>query len=355
MKIARIVSACEHLPLTRPYTIAFRSIDAVDNAIVRIETDTGLTGLGAASPEAFVTGETFAATLRALGAEATRWLIGADVRTLPALCREIGTSSRATPAAAAALDMALHDIFAQSLGLPLCETLGRAHEAFPTSITIGIKPLDATLAEARDYTARGFTVLKVKGGHSLGGDIERLRALRRTFGGAIAIRVDPNQGYTLEETAAFFERTADLDIEFLEQPVKAAAAAELRALPEDMRRRIALDESLLTEKDALALAAPPAPGGIFNIKLMKCGGISPAMRIAAIAEQAGIRLMWGCMDESRISIAAALHAALASPATAYLDLDGSFDLARDVVGGGFAVEHGIMRALAAPGLGVAAA
>ena len=62
--------------------------------------------------------------------------------------------------------------------------------------------------------------------------------------------------------------------------------------------------------------------------------------------------MWGCMDESRISIAAALHAALASPATRYLDLDGSFDLERDVVSGGFTVQDGILRTLNAPGLGV---
>ncbi len=354
MKIARISRRHEHLPLTRPYTIAFRSIDAVDNAIVRVETETGHAGLGAASPEAFVTGEAFAATLAALDAEATRWLAGADVRALPALCRAIAAKLRATPAAAAAPDMALHDLFAQLLGLPLCETLGRVHTAFPTSITIGIKPLEAALAEAREYVERGFTILKVKGGHSLDEDVARLRALRQAFGGAVAIRVDLNQGYTLEQTGAFFARTAGLDIELVEQPVKAAAAGELRALPEDARRRIALDESILTEKDALALAAPPAPAGIFNIKLMKCGGIAPALRIAAIAEHAGISLMWGCMDESRISIAAALHAALASPATAYLDLDGSFDLARDVAAGGFTVEGGVMRALAAPGLGVAA-
>ncbi len=93
--------------------------------------------------------------------------------------------------------------------------------------------------------------------------------------------------------------------------------------------------------------------GIFNIKLMKCGGIAPARRIAAIAESAGVRLMWGCMDESRISIAAALHAALSSPATRYLDLDGSLDLARDVVRGGFLLEDGVMRMTGAPGLGVA--
>ena len=85
---------------------------------------------------------------------------------------------------------------------------------------------------------------------------------------------------------------------------------------------------------------------------MKCGGIWPALRIAAIAETAGIALMWGCMDESRISIAAALHAAFSSPATRYLDLDGSLDLARDVVSGGFTLEDGMMRTTDKPGLGV---
>ena len=87
--------------------------------------------------------------------------------------------------------------------------------------------------------------------------------------------------------------------------------------------RIAADESLLNEEDARWLAAPPRACGIFNIKLMKCGGIRPALRMAAIAQAAGVDLMWGCMDESRISIAAALHAALSCPATRYLDLDGS--------------------------------
>ncbi|MFO0984905.1 MAG: enolase C-terminal domain-like protein [Planctomycetota bacterium] len=77
------------------------------------------------------------------------------------------------------------------------------------------------------------------------------------------------------------------------------------------------------------------------------------MRSARLADIAQIALMWGCMDESRISIAAALHAALASPATRYLDLDGSLDLERDVVSGGFSLAAGgIMRTLDAPGLGV---
>lgn len=108
----------------------------------------------------------------------------------------------------------------------------------------------------------------------------------------------------------------------------------------------------IDERDALALSAPPRACGIFNVKLMKCGGIRPALRIAAIAETARIALMWGCMDESAISIAAALHAAFASPATRYLDLDGSLDLARDVVTGGFHLKDGMMNTMEAPGLGV---
>jgi L-alanine-DL-glutamate epimerase-like enolase superfamily enzyme len=104
----------------------------------------------------------------------------------------------------------------------------------------------------------------------------------------------------------------------------------------------------------MALAQPPRAAGIFNIKLMKCGGIAAARRIATVAELSGIALMWGCMDESAISIAAALHAALASPATRYLDLDGSLDLARDVVDGGFVIENGVMRTAGGPGLGVRA-
>ncbi len=85
---------------------------------------------------------------------------------------------------------------------------------------------------------------------------------------------------------------------------------------------------------------------------MKCGGISPAQRIAHLAEATGTGLMWGCNDESRISIAAALHVALASPATRYLDLDGSFDLARDLAAGGFVLDEGMLRTAPGPGLGV---
>jgi L-alanine-DL-glutamate epimerase-like enolase superfamily enzyme len=353
LKILRAEASLEEFPLTRPYAISGQKpIAAVGNVVVRIAGERGLVGLGAASPGERVTGETPDACLAALSEEALSWLSGRDVRALPRLCREAAGRTPGAPAARAAIDMALHDLLAQHLGIPLVDMLGRAQAELPTSITIGIKPTRETLAEADEYVARGFRALKVKVGDSLDEDLERLARLRERVGSAVALRADANVGYTVEETARFFEHTAALGLELVEQPVAREAFEELRSLPPRARARLAADESLHDERDALALASPEPLCGVFNIKLMKCGGVRPALRIAAIAETAGLALMWGCMDESRISIAAALHAAFASPATRYLDLDGSLDLARDLVAGGFTLEDGVMRTTGAPGLGL---
>jgi len=352
MRITAIGSRVEDFALTRPYTITFRSVDDVQMSFVELGSDDVITGIGCASPEAMVTGETREACSGALQEDALGWLAGRDPRTLPALCRELEARMPETPAARAAVDIALHDLLAQHLGVPLVEMLGRAHQSLPTSITIGIKPVDETVEEAYEYVGRGFKILKIKLGHSLEEDLARLARLRERIGKDIRIRVDPNQGYSAEQLNAFVERTRRLDIEFLEQPMAADDIDAMRALPRNVRARLAADEALLDARDALTLIESPRACGIFNIKLMKCGGVHAARRIADIADIAGIDLMWGCMDESIVSISAALHAALASPATRYLDLDGSLDLARDVVDGGFVLEDGYMRTTDLAGLGV---
>ena len=341
----------EALELTRPYTIAFRTIDAVELGFVEI-TAGALAGRGCASPEPYVTGETPAMTTAALAD--LDWLIGQDIRELPRLLRRLDPGW-GPPAARAAVDIALHDLWAQHLGVPLASALGVAHRRLPTSITIGIKDLEATCAEADEYAGRGFRILKMKLGHSVDEDIDRVRAVRDRHPD-IGVRVDANQGYSPADLARFVAATGGAGVELIEQPLPAADVDAMRALPADLRRIIAADESLQTPADALRLASFGPDGepacGIFNIKLMKSGGVAPARRIADIAETAGVDLMWGCMDESRVSIAAALHAALASPATRYLDLDGSLDLARDVATGGFVLDDGYLSITGAPGLGL---
>jgi L-alanine-DL-glutamate epimerase-like enolase superfamily enzyme len=133
-----------------------------------------------------------------------------------------------------------------------------------------------------------------------------------------------------------------LGLELIEQPMPVGSEAIMRTLPAEVRKIMACDESLKNARSALELVAEPSICGIFNIKLMKCGGLLGAFEIATIAEAANIDLFWGCFDESIASISAALHAALACENTRYLDLDGSLDLAEDLVKGGFLLENGEM-------------
>lgn len=352
MKIKKVTTWKEDLKLTRPYTIAYERIESVENLFVLIEGENGKIGIGAGSPAEDVTGESIQACETALTEQLEPILVGADIRCCRSLLRRLGSQMADTPAARAAVDIALHDLLGNTIGLPLVDLLGRAHDALPTSITIGIKSVDETRDEATEYTGRGFRFLKVKTGINVDEDIERLVKLRRFVGPSVAIRVDANQGYSRSDYQRFFNETGKVDLEFVEQPMHRSDFDGMRSLPESVRKRSAADECLLSPKDALACLCPPYPFGIFNIKLMKCGGIAPGLEIAAMAGHKGIDLMWGCMDESIVSIAAALHAALASPATKYLDLDGSFDLARDLVEGGFVLENGWLRPTSQPGLGV---
>lgn len=352
MKIVKIEHWTEHLELTRPYTIAYDTIEAVDNQIVRIDTEEGKFGIGAASPGIEVTGETIVECRNALEAHLKPLLLGQDARQLNALVRKLQDVMPATPAARAAVDMALYDLMAKHLDMPLAEVLGRVHRSLPTSITIGIESIRESLEEAQDYLRHGFRILKVKIGKSIEADLERLHRLRENVGPQIAIRVDINQGYSVKEFKQFIEKTQSLDLEFIEQPLKALDIEGMLQFPEAVRAKTAADESLIDADDALRYTCPPRPFGIYNIKLMKCGGIYPALQIAGIAHCAEIDLMWGCNDESIVAISAALHAALASPATRYLDLDGSLDLARDLVQGGFVLKEGRLNVTDRPGLGV---
>lgn len=352
MKIKNITIWKADLVNTKPYTIAFKTVDEVLNAFVEITLENGVTGIGACNPSEYVTGEHLDQTMATLTDANVDFLRGRDIREIHQLIAEVTVKFPKTPAARAALDIALHDAFTKFLGIPLVKYLGQKVRSMPTSNTIGIKSVKDTVEEAEDYVKRGFKAIKVKTGKSLEEDIERLVKMREKIGMKATIRVDANQGYTSSDTVAFYGRTQALGIELIEQPLPAKAVDELRKLPDAVKAVVAADESLLSPKDALELVKPPRAVGIFNIKLMKCGGISQAQQIANIGYQEGVDLFWGCNDESIVSITAALHVAFSCPNTKYIDLDGSLDLAKDLVNGGFILKDGIMTCSEKPGLGV---
>ncbi len=352
MKIKSIKTWSADLGNTKPYTIAFKTIDEVLNAFVEIELDNGITGIGAGNPSEYVTGESFEQCQNALQEKNLHFLVGRDIRELNQLTFEVTNKFPANPAARAAIDIALYDAFTKFLGVPLVKFLGQKIHSLPTSNTIGIKNVEETLKEAKEYGERGFTVLKVKLGKDVAEDIERIVKLREKFGNKFVIRIDANQGYDVAKTIEFYNKTKHLAVELIEQPLPAKAIDEMRTLPDEIRAILAADESLLTPKNAFELVKQPRATGIFNIKLMKCGGISQGLKIADIGLNAGVDLFWGCNDESIISITAALHLAFSCANTKYIDLDGSLDLARDVVKGGFILKDGVMYCSDKPGLGV---
>lgn len=351
MKIAGVRVWKENLRLSRPYTIAYQRIDKVENIFLLIRLDNGVAGIGSASPAEAVTGESLDACQTCLE-ELAGELIGEDIRSFSGIISRALRDRPDRPAALAALDIALHDAFCQFLGLPLTSYLGRVHEGLPTSVTLGIGPLDETLEEARAFIASGFRAIKLKTGLDAEADLETCRELRSLLGEHIPIRVDANQGYGMGDILHFANRSGDLDLELIEQPLPKDSIETMRRLPESLRKRCAADESLQRPEDALMLSREPQPFGIYNIKLMKCGGVKASLDIAGIAQLAGIDLMWGCNDESAVSITAALHAALACPATRYLDLDGSLDLLHDIVDGGFILRDGCLFPGEGSGLGL---
>jgi L-alanine-DL-glutamate epimerase-like enolase superfamily enzyme len=352
MRIRSVRAFLQNLALTKPYTIAYQTTSDVENVFLEIGLDNGIIGLGAANPSPDVVGESPEQALQNLTGEWANSLIGRDIRLFQAIIREGWRQFPNAPGTMAALDIALHDAFGQFLGIPIVQFYGQQIQSLPTSVTIGIMNVADTLTEAAEYYRQGFRVLKVKTGLNVEEDIERILKLREQYGDEMTIRVDANQGYSLANLGQFCAATAEAGVELIEQPLPVGQEQELLSLPSEIRRMLAADESLKGPKAALQLAQQPQPFGIYNIKLMKCGGILPALNIATIAQPAGISLFWGCNDESRVSITAALHAAFACPHTRYIDLDGSFDLAEDIVSGGFVVEDGFMRPTAGAGLGL---
>lgn len=351
MKIVAIRSFIKHMALKKPYTIAYNTYSDVSIVFTEIQLANGAVGIGSASPAEDVVGESPIQTLANLESDFVQQFIGRDIRSFQKIIAEVQKHFPHLPGTQAALDIALHDAFGKWAGISIADFYGIQSGPLKTSVTIGIKNRVETLAEAEDYFSQGFNIFKIKTGLDVEEDIERILLLNEKYGKQISIRVDANQGYTLSKLTRFMNATEHTRLELIEQPLTVGKETDLLLLDQAKRKKIAADESLHHAKAALDLATVNHPFGIYNIKLMKCGGLLGAREIAGIAKPAGIQLFWGCNDESIISITAALHIAYSCPHTQYLDLDGSFDLAEDLVKGGFEIKNGLMMINQQPGFG----
>jgi len=353
MRITAVEIEPLDLELQTALTVAYGSYPVLNYALIKVHTDDGLVGLGEASPDPEVTGETQDSVIRALH-EASGFLVGMDPFDIEEVIRQCLERIRDYPAAMAAIDMALYDLMGQSMNLPVYRLLGG--KSRPGIGLYPVIPLDepqVMAATSLQFVELGADTLKIKLGSDPAVDLQRLRSIRDAVGGKVKFRLDINQGWKDAATSLQTIRSLDdLNIEWIEQPVAAKDLEGLARVAAGTDIPIMADESCHGATDALKIACLHA-ADLINIKLMKCGGIFQAAKLLAVADAAGIPCILGSMGESSIGSAAGLHFVIARPEIIACELIGPLFINNDPASG-YQVDMATFRAIPSEsaGLGV---
>lgn len=353
MKITNVRLGRISIPLRTPFKTALRSVDSVEDVIVEIHTDSGAVGYGEAPPTGAITGDTTGAIIGAIRDHIAKTILGRDVAELEPLLQAVQKSIVGNSSAKAAVDMALWDLYGQLYGIPVYKLLGAARKEIATDITISVNDPDIMVQDALIAVARGYDCLKMKVGVNPELDVARLCAVRSAVGKDVVIRIDANQAWQPKEAVRLLNQMQEqgLDIELVEQPVKAHDLEGLKYVTQRSYVPVLADEAVFSPEDAMTILKMGA-ADLLNIKLMKCGGIYNALKIASAAEVYGVECMIGCMLEAKISVNAAVHLACARNIITKIDLDGPVLCKEDPILGGAVFDEKRITVSDVPGLGI---
>lgn len=353
LKIIDIQVGDISLPLVRPFKTALRTVDAVNDVVVKVITDEGAVGYGEAPPTAVITGDIRGSILAAIDEYIRPNLLGMDIMDLDGIMAKLHGCLVHNTTPKAAVDMAVYDLWARAQGQPLYRLLGNARTEFKTDLTISVNPVEQMVADSLDAVAQGFDNLKIKVGKEGLADVERIAAIRDAVGPDVLLRVDANQGWTAEQSVDIITALEDrgLNIELVEQPVPAHDLEGMKFVADRVETPILADEAVFSPMDARRLLDMGA-ADLINIKLMKTGGIHGALEICKIAEEYNVECMIGCMLESRLSVAAAAHLAASQKVITRADLDGPSLCSMDPYTGGPVFDGPFIRMSGDIGVGV---
>jgi L-alanine-DL-glutamate epimerase-like enolase superfamily enzyme len=356
VKIVGFDLAMLRIPLRTPFKTALRTVQAVEDVVLRLHTDSGAVGYGSAPATPQITGDTHASIIAALRDAIGPALLGGEIEDLPALLARVQDALPGCVSGKCAAEVALHDLAGQAARQPLFRLLGGSTSELRTDLTISVDTVPKMLADVEHALGRGFTALKIKLGKDADEDVMRVRAIAAAVGARASLRLDANQGWNVAQAIAVVQALehAGVYAELLEQPVPAADLEGLAAVARAIRTPVMADEAAFDAAQVEAIALRHA-AAIVNIKLVKSAGIGQALAIAECARLHRLQAMMGCMLEGPIGVAAAAHVAAAcADVVTRVDLDGpslcTFDPVRSNVG----FDGPRIRLGEGPGLGITA-
>lgn len=314
----KIILHTYQLKLRHTFTIARESHDTQPSLVVELS-DGGISGFGEATTNPYygITLENMQTALNNMAPHITNWagLPPEDFWT------QAHTKLQHNMFALCALDMAYTDWFAKTQKLKLYEYWGLQTDHLPLSnYTIGIDSIEKMVAKLRE---KPWPIYKIKLGTDR--DLEIIKTLRKETDAVF--RIDANCGWTVNQTLEYAPVLKQLGVEFIEQPLPADDREGAAQLFRECVLPVIADESCITEEDVQRCV------GHFhgvNVKLTKCGGLTPGKRMLEKARKLGLKTMVGCMTESTVGISAIAHLL---PLLDYVDMDGALLLEEDIATG----------------------
>ncbi|GAA0786391.1 mandelate racemase/muconate lactonizing enzyme family protein [Hathewaya limosa] len=354
MRIKDIEVGKIRLPLNTEYSLGVERAKNPKEIVIKVITDTGEIGIGSAAATPNITGDIEASIIGAIHF-IKPYILDMNIDCRDEIMHVINKNLVHNNSAKAAIDMAIYDLFCKKYGIPLYKLLGGYGYSIGTDITINYGTVEEMVTKSVEASMGGCDCLKIKIGYTddVAGDLERVFAIKKAVKRDTRIRIDGNQGWGPKEAVKIIRRIENmgLDIEFVEQPVKAWDFEGLKYVTDHVDTDILADESVMGPPQAFKIINARG-ADLIGIKLMKCGGIHNAMKIYSMAETMGIKCMMGCMIESRIGITAAASFAVARGNMIKSDLDTMLRFSHNPIIGGVSLEKDILTLPDKPGLGI---
>ena len=339
------------MPLIEPFITSLAYETHVENVIVVIRTEKGITGFGECSPYMPVNGESID-TCFIVGQYFAKLLKGNNALNLKEKLSAMDRLIYANTSIKSAFDIALHDIIGQHKEVPVYKLYGgKNNKELVTDYTVSLDTAEKMAADALKIKNAGYPAIKVKLGESKKKDVERIRMIREAVGDDIPLRIDANQGWSVKEAIETLKELDEYNIEHCEEPIAKWNFMRMRKVKKQSPISIMADESCGDVHDAERLLKLKACD-MFNIKVGKAGGIFNAYEIVKLGDKAKMHMQVGAFLESRLGMTASAHLALCSDNIVHCDFDTPLMFSEDIVTGGLTYhENGVMKCPDAPGLG----